>query len=253
MFYSLNGSWQSMRKWLLQPLGQYYIEVVHEQVSNIISKSFGYHLLVIGEPGLANCVVNSPIKHHVLVHHSEDSQREIYSLCCSRQDKLPIETESIDIVYLAHCLELYKNPHEILREAYRILRPEGRIIISGFNPWSIWGAYCIVGNLLKCFPWKANLVSRLKLKDWLQLLGFSYLKTHKLFYYLPFANKILFKNMKVIEEFASKFNMPFGGAYLVMAYKSVLTLTPIVPEWKVKPYLVTDHLAEATPQKYNSI
>jgi SAM-dependent methyltransferase len=240
-----------MRKWLEQPLGQYYIKSTKQKINSMISKSFGYHSLIIGEPELATCVVNSPISHHILIHHHEDSQRNIYSFCCARQDRLPIDTESIDIVYLANCLEMYPNPHEILREAYRVLRPEGRIIISGFNPWSIWGGLCWLARIFKIFPWRAKFIAALKLKDWLQLLGFSHLQTHGFFYYLPINQEHILSKMAILENLAGRFKLPFGAAYLLMAYKRVITLTPIVPDWNTKHYLIADNLVETATQKYN--
>jgi hypothetical protein len=36
-------------------------------------------------------------------------------------------------------LELARDPHHALREVERVLVPEGRVVISGFNPASLWG------------------------------------------------------------------------------------------------------------------
>ena len=32
------------------------------------------------------------------------------------------------------------DPHQLLREVYRVMRPEGQIVIAGFNPFSLFGA-----------------------------------------------------------------------------------------------------------------
>jgi hypothetical protein len=37
------------------------------------------------------------------------------------------------------CLEFHDDPHQILREVERVLIPEGEVIITGFNPLSLWG------------------------------------------------------------------------------------------------------------------
>ena len=39
---------------------------------------------------------------------------------------------------LPHVLEGHDNPHEVLREAERVLMPEGQVVISGFNTASLW-------------------------------------------------------------------------------------------------------------------
>lgn len=243
-----------MRKWLANSIGQYYIGLVYRLMRPLVTNAFGYHLLIIAEPELADCITCSPIKHHILINQNIDSQRNIYSFCCAKEDQLPIDSESVDIVYLAHCLELSANPHEILREAYRVLRPDGRIIISGFNPWSIWGCYYLVGRILRFFPWKAKLISLFKLKDWLKLLGFSNLQTKSLFYLVPILQQSsTLPKLQLIEKIASNCHLPFGGAYLTMAYKKVIALTPIVPNWQGKNYLFQDKLAETVSSKYGVI
>jgi ubiquinone/menaquinone biosynthesis C-methylase UbiE len=42
-------------------------------------------------------------------------------------------------VVLPHTLEFSADPHHVLREVERVLVPEGRVVISGFNPASLWG------------------------------------------------------------------------------------------------------------------
>ena len=48
--------------------------------------------------------------------------------------QLPLASQSMDLVVMPHVLEFSKDPHQILREAERVLMPEGQIIIAGFNP-----------------------------------------------------------------------------------------------------------------------
>ena len=47
---------------------------------------------------------------------------------------------SLDLIVLPHALEFTDDPHLMLREAYRVIRPEGQIVIAGFNPFSLFGA-----------------------------------------------------------------------------------------------------------------
>ena len=53
---------------------------------------------------------------------------------------------SIDLVILPHILECIDNPRQLLAEACRIIKPEGHIIICGFNPHSLWGLKKIMGK-----------------------------------------------------------------------------------------------------------
>ena len=57
----------------------------------------------------------------------------------SAADAMAIASDSIDAVLLPHTLELADDPHAVLREVDRILRPDGNIVALGFNPWGWWG------------------------------------------------------------------------------------------------------------------
>jgi SAM-dependent methyltransferase len=57
-----------------------------------------------------------------------------------RFDELPFDTQSIDLLTLPHVLEFSEDPHEVLREVSRVLMPEGRVVVTCFNPMSLWGA-----------------------------------------------------------------------------------------------------------------
>src|SRR5579872_3661764 len=123
--------WKKLRAWWSTPLGQSFLELEGIELKQILSTVFGYHLLILGEPQFAECVSQSPITHRVWIHPFT-TQQENCSPLTARSDKLPILSDSVDVIYLAHCLELIKNPHEVLRESYRSLIPEGHIIVSHF-------------------------------------------------------------------------------------------------------------------------
>ena len=62
-------------------------------------------------------------------------------------DALPFDSASLDLVVLPHALELARDPHLALREVERVLVPEGRVVIVGFNPASLWGVRQRLGRL----------------------------------------------------------------------------------------------------------
>ena len=53
-----------------------------------------------------------------------------------RLRRLPFPNQSLDLVVLPHTLELTRDPHQALAEVERVLMPEGRVVILGFNPTS---------------------------------------------------------------------------------------------------------------------
>lgn len=88
-------------------------------------------------------------------------------------DELPIRSGSIDACLLAHLLDFSNDPHQILREVERVLTPDGWIIISGFNPYSLVGLGRLLPNLRRRLPWSARMFSPERVLDWLHLLGFE--------------------------------------------------------------------------------
>lgn len=223
-------SWKVFRAWLLEPLGQALIDLESQKVQSLINRLFGYHLLLVGEPPFLKLVNQSPIFHRIWVHPEEISENE-GSPVQSRQDKLPFLTDEIDLLCLAHSLEHIQNPHEVLRESHRVLKAEGHLIILGFNPWSLWGIWRLIPRLFKRLPWDGQFISRSRLKDWLALLGFDLLKVDSCFFRPPINNDSFLKRAKWLEWCGRYFWPFFGGSYVVLAQKRVLTLTAIKPIW----------------------
>jgi SAM-dependent methyltransferase len=82
------------------------------------------------------------------------------------------------LVVLPHTLDEHPDPHGVLREAYRVLRAEGRMIILGFNPLSVWGAqakYCSWRAGVNSFGIYPSLphppIQIGRIKDWIELLN----------------------------------------------------------------------------------
>ena len=48
---------------------------------------------------------------------------------------------------MPHILEFADEPHQVLREVERVLVPEGHLVITGFNPASLWGLRQAAGAL----------------------------------------------------------------------------------------------------------
>jgi SAM-dependent methyltransferase len=96
---------------------------------------------------------------------------------------LPFPSNSVDLVVLPHSLELTRDPHGALREVERILVPEGRVVIVGFNPASLWGVRQRLGHVRQgvgidaagatFMPRAGEFIGYWRLRDWLRLLGFE--------------------------------------------------------------------------------
>lgn len=233
---------QIFRDWLSSSLGQALLESEAEQLGPLINKLFGYHLILLGEPQFSKIIKSSAILHRVWLHLEIGPSFE-GSTACARQDKLPLMTDEADLVVLAHCLEAQANPHEVLREVYRILKPEGQVVIVGFNPWSLWGVWRLLVRYLKRRPWDGRFIPVAQLKDWLALLGFDVVATKMCLFYPPVSNLKLLQRLKWMEWFGKWINFG-GGSYIILAQKRVMALTPIKPEWQKKREAMSVGLVE---------
>jgi SAM-dependent methyltransferase len=52
--------------------------------------------------------------------------------------RLPFMDSVFDRVLLVHALEEAANTHALLREVWRVMAPEGRVIVVAANRWSLW-------------------------------------------------------------------------------------------------------------------
>lgn len=91
-----------------------------------------------------------------------------------RFDALPLPSDTIDVVVLHHALDFCRQPQRVLAEAARVIRPGGRIVLIGLNPYSLPG----VGKWLLApwhgaGVWRHNSLRRSRVSDWLVLLGFA--------------------------------------------------------------------------------
>jgi SAM-dependent methyltransferase len=145
-------------------------------------------------------------------------------------DELPFESGSLDLVVMPHVLEFNDNPHQILREAERVLRPEGTIIISGFNPRSLWGVRRALGSQMG-YPWRGNFITLPRLKDWLALLGFEVARGGFACYAPPLTNQGWLNRMRLIEPSGNRWWAVCGGVYFVQAIKRVPGMRLIKPQW----------------------
>ena len=124
--------------------------------------------------------------------------------------ELPVTSGSIDLVLLPHVLEFSTNPHQILREVERALVPDGHLVVTCFNPMSLWGVRHSLG---KCdaYPWQGRFIHLLRLKDWLALLGFEMAGGAMGCYVPPFTSQKWIDRFKFMDAAGDRW-WPISGA-----------------------------------------
>lgn len=206
------------------------VEKEREVLDDWISEIFGYELICAGSlcENLSDTISNSPISGKSWL--CTDTYNSANGLKQIRGDleNFPITSDAIDLVILPHTLDSIHNPQRLMREVDRVLIPEGRIIISGLNPWSLWGAYRSFGGG-RHFSWPGKAITLAKLRDWLGLLGFE-VERHEILMYRP---PLAAERYCLLDTLGPRFWPGLGAVYMVQAVKRVSTLTPIKQRWKL--------------------
>lgn len=219
---------QNAQQWFESSLGQYLI--AHEQhfFDQVVANIFGYNAVQIGWPQFDFLQTNRMPFHFSMGLEALVSLRAVPSF-------LPIQSNSIDLVILPHTLEFNANPHQILREVHRILIPEGHVVISGFNPVSLWGL-CHYLKSTRCeFPWNGDFIALHRLKDWLKLLDFEMAGGKLCCYVPPFKQEKWRQRFQFMEAAGDRWWPISGGVYFLHAIKYIHSMRIIKPEWKNCP------------------
>ena len=112
--------------WFGTPLGAYLLAKERAYLDDVTPDLFGFHALQLGLPQF-DLLRENRITHRLAIDAGEGANVR------ARCHELPIATQSIDLALLPHVLEFAEEPHAVLREIDRVMMPEGRLVILGFE------------------------------------------------------------------------------------------------------------------------
>lgn len=220
-----------LQDWYRSPLGQEVARVECASVQRLIANTFGYYLVQIGViETFQDALASSRIRHRVLIA-SEPSAAQGWPQILSRTDQLPLAADSVDAILLPHTLDFVANPRAVLSEVERVLIPEGRVVILGFNALSAWGARgLLTGRARGRAPWCGRFRTAAQVGKWLSVLGFDIEVCEHMLYRPPFR-RAQGAGCDPFESWGLRFLPRLGGVYAIRAVKRVATLTPLKPSW----------------------
>ena len=253
-----------LSEWLKTPAGRYVLQWEQSHLDGAVADLFGFHALQLGLPELDALRANRMPHRWVAsvssasrdardaldaaapgvvdvdadVDFGTDAQdpaapaptRLAIALHCDF-DALPFDTSSLDLVVLPHALELARDPHLALREVERVLVPEGRVVIVGFNPASLWGVRQWLGRWRRRFgrragrelfvPGDGEFMHYRRLRDWLRLLSFEVEDGRFGCYRWPVASQKWLTRVGWMDRAGDRWWPVFGAVYFVVAVKRV--------------------------------
>lgn len=227
----------ALAQWFESELGKEYIQAEKQQLDDLLPDLFGFYLLQVGQLGNVDLLSASRVSHcKVMGLLPDDLAQE--GAFQGQSWALPIQSDSIDVVVLPHTLDFSLYPHEVLREVERVLIPEGQVVITGFNPVSIWQFWRWALRWRKQPPWCGHFFTTLRLRDWLKLLGFDVTQKRHFFYRPPIKKKTFMQRLSFMERLGPRLWPITGAGYILVARKRVETLTPITPRWEARKKVV---------------
>jgi len=226
--------------WFETPLGRYLVAAEQTYFDAEVADVFGFNAFQLGFTRYDFLRANRmPLRCRI----GEHGAVKVRADTC----QLPISSNCADLVLLAHVLEFSDNPHQVLREVARVLMPEGHVIVSGFNPWSLWGAARYFGADRGDYPWNGQFIGLPRLKDWMALLGIEITAGRMCCYLPPVRSEKWLQRLSFLESAGDRW-WPFGGGvYFLHGVKRVHGMRVITPQWK-KEAVKSKRLA-AIPQR----
>ena len=233
---------ESLSEWFATPQGSYVLAREQAYFDRTVSDIFGYNALQLG---LSGDIFLSSNRMPLRFSAGNQAGNAVRLICT----ELPFDCDSLDLVVLPHVLEFSEQPHQVLREVARVLRPEGNLIISGFNPRSLWGCHRAWGRR-QGFPWQGHFIALPRLKDWLALLGFEVVGGRFNAYAPPLQQTKWLERFSFMEAAGDRWWAVSGGVYFVHAIKRVHGMRLIKPQWNEG---LVGKLLPATPKLNNRI
>lgn len=235
--------------WLTSAPGRYLVAWEQAQLDRALVDVFGYHAVQLGVPALRALRANRMPHRWLAVEgvgepavplnatagepmddpdiRADDVRRRLDLHC--QFEALPFRSQSLDLVVLPHTLELTRDPHEVLREVARVLMPNGRVVISGFNSASLWGMRQRLGTLRQrlggtgpsYLPSGGEVIGYRRLRDWLRLLSIDIEGGRFGCYAAPVRSDAWLQRTRWMDTTGDRWWPVFGAVYFVVAVKRV--------------------------------
>lgn len=239
------------------------LDNINQLMSEHCDTIYGDVQLNIGELSMCWQAQENRLRKTINMHVNQHQLNELTETLCPLPDpthqniyakltELPFAKSSIDAVCMCNGLDFTHDPHQLLREVERVVRSDGHLILTGFNPFSPSG-------LIKHLPFyrshalhEARFFSHYRVKEWLHVLGFT-VKVQRFFGPANMFNQLKGWGLSTSEASSQQPSMgrqagrsekpvgrfsPFNSMYFIVAQKTEMPLSLIKPKFaRYKPRL----------------
>ena len=217
---------KQLNTWFGSELGQHILLSERQKIDDIISNFFGYVAIQIGMPDI-NYLEKNRMRQKIILPSFESNHNALSSIKTSGNETLSLDfaNNSTDLVVLPHTLEVSKHPKKIIEEIYRILVPNGQLIIIGFNPNHIWNLRKLYrSSFSNPIPYKQQLSHR-QVRDWCRYYSFNIIPTAQPTRHSSNRKKINYWQFVKMNPWMAK----DGAFYIIVAQKKTLGMHLVGP------------------------
>jgi SAM-dependent methyltransferase len=174
--------------WLESSRGRALLRAEAELVTEALDDCFGWELVQVGAWGAGReLLAGGRTRRRTTVASPElGAAGGAGADIVSRLTQLPLASDAVDAVLLPHTLEFESDPYGVLREVDRVLAGEGKLIVLGFAPMSLWGLRA-AATRSGFPPGLRRLLSPRRVRDWLSVLGYELAETRRYLYEAPWG------------------------------------------------------------------
>jgi len=214
---------RQLNAWWSSTLGQLVIQVETEKLIKVFPGIFGYHIVLFGIVAQFKMIEYSVIPYQTVINpfHKDDGFSKTIT---GRWDVLPFASDSVDLVVLPHTLDFSEDATTVIQEACRVLIPEGRLLLFGFNPFSLWRFNSYLSQAKrenKTKPASCGLKSVGFIKKELKQQNFQIIDQDYFLFQPPMKNIRMMEKLGFLNKF-SRFGLRgLSGVYFIEAQKKV--------------------------------
>jgi SAM-dependent methyltransferase len=208
---------KKMAVWWQSALGQYVLEREKRVIKKLKPYLNGYFQAQVYGTELILPLMDKPC---CQFHIAEGADITAFA------EYLPLQSNSIDVLVLPHVLEYSVDPHQVLREAERVVCDGGTLVLCCFRPLSFWGIWRLL-TVKKQMPWHGRFFSRSRLKDWLGLLRFEIEQVEHVVFIPPFSSANNIERWSFFEALGKRCWPKCAAVSVIVAKKRVLPMTMI--------------------------
>ncbi len=214
-----------LRDFYLSPLGRVTQRMIRRRIRLMWPDVSGYAVLGLGyatpylRPLMEEATRVSAVMPRAqgVLHWPTDGARLV---TLADETALPFADNSVDRILLVHALESSENLRAMMREVWRILAGDGRLLVAAPNRRGIW-ARSSATPLGYGHPFTGGQLSRL-LRDNM----FTPLRQASALFVPPLSSKMALASAPAWEKLGERWFRGFSGVILAEASKQIYAATP---------------------------